>query len=56
MTALLDDPSVLVRRALAEALCRAREAPRAVILALAADEPEAAAHIQSYPPSSKTTS
>ena len=41
MTALLDDPSVLVRRALAEALCRACEAPRALILALAADEPEA---------------
>src|SRR3984885_5178963 len=39
MTALLDDPSVLVRRALAGALCRAREAPRTLILALAADEP-----------------
>ena len=34
MTALPDDPSVLVRRALAEALCRAHDAPRAVILAL----------------------
>ena len=45
MTALLDDPSVLVRRALAEALCSASEAPRALILALAADEPEAAAAV-----------
>ena len=33
MTALIDDPSVLVRRALAEALCRAHDAPRTVILA-----------------------
>ena len=45
MTALLDDPSVLVRRALAEALCRASEAPRTLILALAADEPEVAAAV-----------
>jgi uncharacterized protein (DUF2336 family) len=43
MTVLLDDPSVCVRRSLAEALCRAHEAPRGVVLALAADEPEAAA-------------
>ena len=35
MTALIDDSSILVRRALAEALCRSREAPRALILALA---------------------
>src|SRR3984957_16101640 len=45
MTTLLDDPSVLVRKALAEALCRASEAPRTLILALAADEPEAAAPV-----------
>ena len=50
MTALTDDPSVLVRRALAEALCRAHDAPRAVILALAADEPEAAAAVLQYSP------
>jgi uncharacterized protein (DUF2336 family) len=50
MTALLDDSSVLVRRALAEALCRAREAPRAVVLALAADEPEAAAPVLQHSP------
>ena len=36
MTALLDDPSPLVRRALAEALGGASEAPRHLILALAA--------------------
>jgi uncharacterized protein (DUF2336 family) len=45
MNALLDDPSVLVRRALAEALCRSCEAPRTLVLALAADEPEAAAPV-----------
>jgi uncharacterized protein (DUF2336 family) len=50
MTAFTDDPSVLVRRTLAEALCRAREAPRAVILALAADEPEAASAVLQYSP------
>jgi uncharacterized protein (DUF2336 family) len=50
MTALVDDPSVLVRRALAEAVCRSCEAPRAVVLALAADEPEAAAPVLQYSP------
>jgi uncharacterized protein (DUF2336 family) len=45
MTVLLDDPAVCVRRALAEALCRAHDAPRGVILALTADEPEAAAPV-----------
>ncbi len=50
MMALLDDPSIVVRQALAEALCRAREAPRAVILALAADDPEAAAPVIQYSP------
>jgi uncharacterized protein (DUF2336 family) len=50
MTALLDDSSVLVRRALAEALCRSCEAPRAVVLALAADEPEAANPVLQYSP------
>ena len=45
MTALLDDPSALVRRALAEALCRTTEAPRTLILGLAADEPEVAAAV-----------
>ena len=50
MTALLDDSSVLVRRALALALCRASDAPRAVVLALAADEPEAAAPMLQHSP------
>ena len=46
MTALLDDPAVLVRRALAEAMCSASEAPRPLILALAADgEPDVAAAV-----------
>ncbi len=45
MTTLLDDPSVVVRRALAEALCRASESPRTLILGLAADEPEVAAPV-----------
>ena len=45
MTALADDPSVLVRRALAEALCSASEAPRPLILALAADESDVAASV-----------
>ena len=50
MTALLDDPSVSVRRSLAEALCRAQDAPRGVVLALAADEPEAATPVLQYSP------
>jgi uncharacterized protein (DUF2336 family) len=50
LTALPDDPTVLVRRTLAEALCRAREAPRAVILALASDEPEAASAVLQHSP------
>lgn len=50
MTALLDDPSVLVRRALAEALCRASEAPRTLILGLAADDPEVAGAVLQYSP------
>jgi uncharacterized protein (DUF2336 family) len=45
MTAQLDDPSPLVRRALAEALSSASQAPRHVILALAGDEPEVAAAV-----------
>jgi uncharacterized protein (DUF2336 family) len=43
MMLLLDDPSPLVRRALAEALAGAEDAPPAVIMALAADQPEIAA-------------
>jgi uncharacterized protein (DUF2336 family) len=50
MTVLLDDSSMCVRRSLAEALCRANDTPRAVVLALAADEPEAAAPVLQYSP------
>jgi uncharacterized protein (DUF2336 family) len=50
MTALLDDSSILVRRALAEALCRAHDAPRALVLALAGDESEAAAPVLQHSP------
>jgi uncharacterized protein (DUF2336 family) len=42
MTVLLDDPSPLVRRALAEALGGSADAPHGVILALAQDQPEIA--------------
>jgi uncharacterized protein (DUF2336 family) len=42
MTVLLDDPSPLVRRALADALAAAAEAPHGVIIALAHDQPEIA--------------
>src|SRR5215216_2642312 len=40
---LLDDPSPLVRRAMAEALAASCEAPPAIIFALAADQPDIAA-------------
>ena len=40
LTLLLDDPCALVRRALAEALAGAHEAPHHVILALACDQSE----------------
>lgn len=43
MTVLLDDPSPLVRLALAEALAGAGEAPPGVVLALAYDQPDVAA-------------
>jgi len=50
MMALLDDPAPLVRRALADALAGAREAPRPLILSLAADQPEVAAPVLSRSP------
>jgi uncharacterized protein (DUF2336 family) len=50
MTALLDDPSPLVRRSLAEALSGAGDAPRHLILALAADESDVAAAVLSRSP------
>ncbi|WLS02353.1 DUF2336 domain-containing protein [Shinella oryzae] len=45
MIFLLDDPAPKVRLALAEALASCADAPRAVILPLAEDQPEIAAHI-----------
>jgi uncharacterized protein (DUF2336 family) len=45
MIFLLDDPAPKVRLALAEALADCEDAPRAVILPLAEDQPEIAAHI-----------
>ncbi|MBL8589511.1 MAG: DUF2336 domain-containing protein, partial [Methylobacteriaceae bacterium] len=43
MTTLLDDPSPLVRRALAEAVAGAADAPRHLALALASDQSDVAA-------------
>src|SRR6202030_966619 len=43
MLMLLDDPSPLVRRALADVLAASPDAPPAIIFALAADEPSIAA-------------
>ncbi|MCF3639796.1 DUF2336 domain-containing protein [Rhizobium sp. TRM95111] len=45
MIFLLDDPAPPVRLALAEALADFAEAPRAVVLPLAADQPEVAAQV-----------
>ena len=45
LTSLLDDPSPLVRRALAESFADATDAPRAIISALACDQSDIAAPI-----------
>ncbi|WP_074063163.1 MULTISPECIES: DUF2336 domain-containing protein [Rhizobium] len=50
MTFLLDDPSPRVRLALAEAIAWSDEAPRALILALAEDQPGIACHAVTYSP------
>lgn len=42
LTLLLDDPALPVRRALAAALCGDAHAPRHIVMALAADQPEIA--------------
>jgi uncharacterized protein (DUF2336 family) len=47
---LLDDPSPLVRTALARALAASPEAPPNVILALAGDQPEIAAYVLEHSP------
>jgi uncharacterized protein (DUF2336 family) len=50
MTALLDDASPLVRRALAEAFANAAEAPRHLVVALANDQNDIAALVLSRSP------
>jgi uncharacterized protein (DUF2336 family) len=50
MTYLLDDPSPKVRLALAEALASSHDAPRAVMMALAEDQPEIACTVISLSP------
>jgi uncharacterized protein (DUF2336 family) len=50
MIMLLDDPSPLVRRALAEVFASAQKAPRVVVHALAADQPEIAVPILARSP------
>lgn len=50
MAALLDDPSILVRRALAEALAGSRDAPHAIILGLAGDHSEVASVVLARSP------
>ncbi|MGA2891894.1 MAG: DUF2336 domain-containing protein [Xanthobacteraceae bacterium] len=50
MLMLLDDPSPLVRRALADALAASPSAPPAIIIALAADQPLIAAPVYALSP------
>jgi uncharacterized protein (DUF2336 family) len=50
LTAVLDDPSALVRRALAEALASAADAPRHIVLALACDQSEVASVVLARSP------
>src|SRR5690242_20648814 len=50
MLKLLDDPSPLVRRALADALAPSPAAPPAVIIALAGDQPQIAAPVYALSP------
>ena len=50
MIALLDDPSPLVRRALAEALAASPDAPRAVVHVLASDHRDIAAIVLARSP------
>ena len=50
MLKLLDDPSPLVRRALADALAASATAPAPVIIALATDQPQIAAPIYALSP------
>src|ERR1700722_17688240 len=47
---LLDDPSPLVRRAMAEVFAHSQEAPAAIVQALALDQPSVALPILEYSP------
>jgi uncharacterized protein (DUF2336 family) len=50
MLMLLDDPSPLVRRSLADALAASPDAPPAIVLALAGDQPQIAAPVYALSP------
>ncbi|MDB5559773.1 MAG: hypothetical protein JWQ36_2707 [Enterovirga sp.] len=50
LTAMLDDPSAIVRRAMAESLAASPDAPRHIVLALAADSTEVAELVLSRSP------
>src|SRR5208282_4561854 len=50
MLMLLDDPSPLVRRALADVLAASPSAPPAIVVALAADQPQIAAPVYALSP------
>jgi uncharacterized protein (DUF2336 family) len=50
MLMLLDDPSPLVRRALADALAASPSAPPSIVVALAADQPQIAAPVYALSP------
>src|SRR5580698_3895416 len=50
LLALLDDPSSLVRQAMAEVFARSAEAPAAIVQALALDQPSVALPILEYSP------
>ncbi len=50
MLMLLDDPSPLVRRSLADALAASPSAPPAIVMALAADQPQIAAPVLALSP------
>ncbi|MGD0719748.1 MAG: DUF2336 domain-containing protein [Roseiarcus sp.] len=50
LASLLDDPSTLVRRALAEALAGAAEAPHHIVLALASDQSEVSSIVLALSP------
>src|SRR4029079_9027047 len=47
---LLDDPSPLVRQAMAEVLARSAEAPPAIVQALSLDQPSVALPVLEYSP------